>query len=151
MPWFSKTKGNTYATLLHHPFLFGENQRSAQEVARRIPGAVAGEVYAKVNIPSTHHIPLSPALHYLPSASRFPLPHFTLAVLFALSFPISSSLSRLPFPVAFLFACVLDYLLPGRNIIPNCVTSRIPIIMISLVLRLLLLIMMSLVKSILLC
>ena len=28
-----KTEGNTYATLLHHPFLFGENQRSAQEVA----------------------------------------------------------------------------------------------------------------------
>ena len=85
IPWFSKTEGNTYATLLHHPFLFGENQRSAQEVARRISGAVAGEVYAKVNIPSTHHIPLSPALHYLPFASRFPLPHFTLAVLFALS------------------------------------------------------------------
>ena len=26
IPWFSKTKGNTYATLLHHPFLFKENQ-----------------------------------------------------------------------------------------------------------------------------
>ena len=62
-----------------------ENQHSAQEVARRISGAVAGEVYAKVNIPSTHHKPLSPALHYLPFASRFPLPHFTLVVLFALS------------------------------------------------------------------
>ena len=66
-----------------------ENQRSAQEVARRISGAVAGEVYAKVNIPSTHHKPLSPALHYLRFASRFPLPHFTLAVLFALSFPFA--------------------------------------------------------------
>ena len=33
IPWFSKTEGNTYTTLLHHPFLFGENQRSAQEVA----------------------------------------------------------------------------------------------------------------------
>ena len=51
-----------------------EKQRSAQEVARRISGTVAGEVYAKVNIPSTHHKPLSPALHYLPFASRFPLP-----------------------------------------------------------------------------
>ena len=51
-----------------------ENQRSAQEVARRISGAVAGEVYTKVNIPSTHHKPLSPTLHYLPFASRFPLP-----------------------------------------------------------------------------
>ena len=27
IPWFSKTKGNTYATVLHHPFLFKENQR----------------------------------------------------------------------------------------------------------------------------
>ena len=26
IPWFSKTEGNTYATLLHRPFLFGENQ-----------------------------------------------------------------------------------------------------------------------------
>ena len=33
IPWFSKTEGNTYATLLHHPLLFGENQRNAQEVA----------------------------------------------------------------------------------------------------------------------
>ena len=79
-----------------------ENQRSAQEVARRISGAVAGEVYAKVNIPSTHHIPLSPALHYLPFASRFPLPHFTLAVLFALSlYPPSLSLFASFCPLAF--------------------------------------------------
>ena len=33
IPLFSKTEGNTYATLLHHPLLFGEIQRSAQEVA----------------------------------------------------------------------------------------------------------------------
>ena len=77
-----------------------ENQHSAQEVARRISGAVAGEVYAKVSIPSTHHIPLSSALHYLPFASRFPLPHFTLAVLFALllfvfPFALMSYLARL--------------------------------------------------------
>ena len=75
-----------------------ENQRSAQEVARRISGAVAGEVCAKSSqdIPSTHHKLLSLALHYLPFASPFPLPHPTLVVLFALSFPISS-LFRLPF------------------------------------------------------
>ena len=80
-----------------------ENQRSAQEVARRISGAVAGEVYAKVNIPSTHHIPLSPALHYLPFASRFPLPHFTLAFLFALSFSFAffPYVSLFVFPSAF--------------------------------------------------
>ena len=110
IPWFSKTEGNTYATLLHHPLLFGEIQRSAQEVARRISGAVVGEVRASqyltpdnepflaplpgslrkseyTKFPSQ---PLSPALHYLPFASRFPLPHFTLAILFALSFPFAS-------------------------------------------------------------
>ena len=26
IPWFSKTEGSTYTTLLHHPFLFGDNQ-----------------------------------------------------------------------------------------------------------------------------
>ena len=30
IPWFSKTEGNTYATLLHHPFLFEENQHNAK-------------------------------------------------------------------------------------------------------------------------
>ena len=80
-----------------------------KEVARRISGAVAGEVYAKVNIPSTHHIPLSPALHYLSFASRFPLPDFTLAILFALSlYPPSICLFL---PACFLFACVLVCLL----------------------------------------
>ena len=33
IPWFSKTKGNTYATLLHHPFLFKGKSTHAQEVA----------------------------------------------------------------------------------------------------------------------
>ena len=85
-----KTEGNTYATLLHHPLLFGEIQRSAQEVARRISGAVAGEAHAsKSTIPSTHrnpylshyiicHLPLvflsptSPLPFYSPSPFRSP-------------------------------------------------------------------------------
>ena len=55
IPWFSKTEGNTYATLLCHPLLFGEIQRSAQEVARRISGAVAGESAQK----STYQVPIT--------------------------------------------------------------------------------------------
>ena len=55
IPWFSKTEGNTYATLLHHPLLFGEIQRSAQEVARRIFGVVAGESAQK----STYQVPIT--------------------------------------------------------------------------------------------
>jgi len=119
IPWFSKTEGNTYATIAASPFPLQGKPRQAQDVARRISGAVAGEVFAQVK---TYQVPiknLSPShLHYLPFASRFPLPHFTLVVLFALSFPIFS-LSFL----AFLFACVLDYLSPWRKIIPNCVIS----------------------------
>ena len=90
IPWFSKTEGNTYATLLHHPLLFGEIQCSAQEVARRISDAVLGEAHAsKSTIPSTHrnpylshyiicHFPLvflsptSPLPFYLPSLSLYP-------------------------------------------------------------------------------
>ena len=95
-----------------------------QEVARRISGAVAGEIHAKSSqdlisrqlanfwrhcrgdlrssqdIPSTHHKLLSLTLHYLPFASCFPLPHFTFAILFALF--------RSPLFACFLFACVLD-------------------------------------------
>src|SRR3954469_21155356 len=123
-----------------------ENQRSAQEVARRISGVVAGEVYAKVNIPSTHHKPLSPALHYLPFASPFPLPHFTLAVLFALSFLFAS------FSLAFcLLVCSVACLSRWLKIIPNYVTLPIPTIIISLALRLLLLPILNLVKSMLPC
>ena len=33
IPWFSKTEGNTYATLLHHPFLVKGKPTHAQEVA----------------------------------------------------------------------------------------------------------------------
>ena len=69
----------------------------AQDVVRRISGAIAGEVFAQVK---TYQVPItnsSPShLHYFPFASRFPLPHFTLAVLFALSFPFVS-LFCLPF------------------------------------------------------
>ena len=144
--WFSKTEGNTYATIVASPFPLQGKLTQAQDVARRISGAVAGEVFAQVKtyqVPTTNSSP-----SHLPFTSHFPLPHFTLALLFALSFPISSS----PFfACLFLFACVLDYLLPWHKIIPSCVTSRIPTIMISLVLRLLLLMMLSLVKSIPLC
>ena len=107
IPWFAKTEGNTYATLGASPYPLRGKPTQAQEVARRISGAVAGEVFAQVKI---YQVPItnsSPShLHYLPFASHFPLPHFTLAVLFALSFPISSSLST----CLFLFARVLDRL-----------------------------------------
>ena len=102
IPWFSKTEGNTYATIATSPFPLQGKPTQAQDVANRISGTVVGEVFAQVK---TYQVPItnpSPSdLHYFPFASRFPLPHFTLAVLFALSFPISSSLSRALFSLAF--------------------------------------------------
>ena len=118
---------------------------SKKDFVRRCLGGLR-QVKSSQDIPSTHHKLLSLALHYLSFASCFPLPHFTLAILFALSFPISSL-----FSLSFLFACVLDCLLRWHKIIPNCVTSPIPIITISLVRWLLLLMMLSLVKPMLLC
>ena len=82
------------------------SRRSKKDFWRR-----SGEVFAQVK---TYQVPVtnsSPShLHYLPFASRFSLPHFTLAVLFSLSFPISSSLSFALFRFPFPFACLLDYL-----------------------------------------
>ena len=95
IPWFSKTNVNTYATLLHHPFLFkGKPMQCSRGCNKDLWRSCRGGLRSSQDIPSTHHKLISPALHYLPFASRFPFPHFTLAVLFALSFPISSSLFR---------------------------------------------------------
>ena len=132
IPWFSKAEGNTYATLLHHPSSSRENQCSAQEVARRISGAVAGEVCAKSSqdIPSTHHKLLSLALYYLAFASSFPSPPLHLCrfirplFLFA-SFSLASCL----------LVCWIACLSRWLEIIPNYVTLPIPTIMISLALR----------------
>ena len=44
----------------------------------------------------------------MPFASRFPLPHFTLAVLFALSFPISSTPFRSLSSALLLFAAISE-------------------------------------------
>ena len=44
--WFSKTEGNTYATLLHHPFLFKGKPTHAQEVAAAIVYEVFSEAIA---------------------------------------------------------------------------------------------------------
>ena len=94
IPWFSKTEGNNYATLLHHPFLFkGKPTQCSRGSKKNFWLRCRGGSRKQVNHTKYPSQSLSLALHYLPFASRFPLPHFTLAVLFALSFPISSSLS----------------------------------------------------------
>ena len=56
------------------------SRRSKKDYWRRCRGVYAKSQHTKYPSQS-----LSLALHYLPFASYFPLPHFTLAVLFALS------------------------------------------------------------------
>ena len=167
IPWFSKTEVNTYATLLHHPFLFKGKPTHAQEVARRISGAVAGEICAKSSQDLiSRQLAISGAVAgeiYAKSRhTKYPsqtlIPRITLfAICLSFSSPplhpccfIRPLFSNLPsLLLAFSCACVLDCLSLLRKIIPNCVTF--PIKIISLVLLLLLLMMLSLVKSMLLC
>ena len=124
-----KTEGNTYATLLHHPSSSRENQRSAQEVARRIYGTVTGEVYAQVK---TYQVPITNS-----SPSHYIMCHLPLVFLSPTS-PLlfySHSLSHSPlFFACLLCACVLDCLSRWLKIILNCVTFPIPTITISLAL-----------------
>ena len=129
------------------PFRLQGKPTQAQDVARRISGAIVGEVFAEVNTYQVTITNSSPShLHYLPFASRFPLPHFTLAILFALSFPFASFLLA-----SCLLVCWIACLSRWLKIILNCVTSPIPTTMIFLALRLLLLLTLNLVKSMLLC
>ena len=146
IPWFLKTEGNTYATLLHHPFLFKGKPTHAQEVARRISGAVGGESTHKsrhTKYPSQTHLPRitlfaiclsfsSPPLH----PCRFIRPLFSVHL-----FSLASCL----------LVCWIACLSRWLKIILNCVTFPIPTTMILLALRLLLLPMLNLVKLMTLC
>ena len=125
IPWFSKTEGNTYATLLHHPFLFKGKPTHAQEVARRISGAVAGE--------STHKS------RHTKYPSQTLIPRITLfAICLSFSSPplhlyrfIRPLFFRLLFFACFLCACVLDCLSRWLKTILNCVSFPIPTTMFS--------------------
>ena len=132
--------------LLHHPFLFKENQRKLKTSQEGFLAPLPGRSSLKsrhTKYPSQTHLPCITLFTIFLSFSSPPLhPYHFIRPLF----PNLLSLS-----LAFLFACVLDYLSLWRKIIPNCVISPIPIIMISLALQLLLLMMFNLVKSILLC
>ena len=105
IPWFSKTEGNTYATLLHHPFLFGENQRSAKRGSkkdfwRRCRGGLRKSQHTKY--PShtlISRITLFAICLSFSSPANSPLPFY------------SPSFSVRLFFACFLFACVLDCLL----------------------------------------
>ena len=148
IPWFSKTEGNTYATLLHHPFLFkGKPTQCSRGSKKDFWRHCRGDLRQV----KTYQVPIitlilritlfpiclsfsSPPLHpcrfirppfLLPSfsvpllfsnfpllhVSCFPLPHFTLAVLFALFsfhplFPFPSSFPVCLFCLFLVCLCV---------------------------------------------
>ena len=131
IPWFSKTEGNTYATLLHHPFLFKGKPTHAQEVARRISGAVAGEAYAKSSqdliarqraISGAFAGESTCKSRHTKYPSQTLLPRITLFAIrlsfspppllkrFSKTFAFSSPLFRSSLFACFLCACVLDRL-----------------------------------------
>ena len=99
-----KTEGNTYATLAASPSPLRGKPTLAQDIASRISGAVAGEVFAQVK---TYQVPItnpSPShLHYLPLVFLSPTS--------PLSFYSPSLFSVRLFFARFLFARVLDCLL----------------------------------------
>ena len=56
IPWFSKTEGNTYATLPHHPFLFkGKTNACSRGSKKDFWHRCWGGLRSSQDIPSTHH------------------------------------------------------------------------------------------------
>ena len=125
-----KNRGKYLRYFVASPFpLQGKTNTCSRGSKKDFWRCCRGDLRSSQDIPSTHHKLFSPALHYLSFASRFPLPHFTLAILFALSFPFAS------FSLAFcLLVCWIACLSRWLKMLPNCVISPIPIIMISLAL-----------------
>ena len=100
IPWFSKTEGNTYATIAASHFPIQGKPTQAQDVAIRISGAVAGEVFAQVK---TYQVPITNS-----SPSHYIICHLPLAFLSPTS-PLpfySPSLSQSPLFSACLFVCL---------------------------------------------
>ena len=105
--WFSKTEGNTYATIAASPSPLWGKPTQAQDVARRISGAVVGEVFAQVktyqvpitNSSPSHYIICHFPLVFLSPTSPLPFysPSFSVRLFFAcfvvVASPLSTSLS----------------------------------------------------------
>ena len=111
IPWFSKLR--EILTLLCCITLSSSRKKPthAQEVARRISGTVAGEIYAQVKtyqVPITNSSPSHYIICHLPLvflSPTSPLPFYSP------SLSILPLFLYLPLFARLLFACVLDFLL----------------------------------------
>ena len=101
IPWFSKTEGNTYATIAASPFPLQGKRMQAQDVARRMSGAVAGEAFAQVKtyqVPITNSYPSHYIIFHLPLvflSPTSPLPFYSPFFCSSFSFSLMSYLARL--------------------------------------------------------
>ena len=119
IPWFSKTEGNTYATLLHHPFLFKGKPTQAQEIARRISGIVAREIFIKSSHTKYPSQTLLPCITLFSIRLSFSSP--PLLKRFSKTFASSLTSSRMSFCLCFhvpsicLHLCLLKIYLYGST------------------------------------
>ena len=151
IPWFSKTEGNTYATLLHHPFLFKGKptqclRGSKKDFRRRCREDLRQDKTYQVptinSSPSHYIICHSPLIFLSPTSKTIFEKHCLFFALFR------SSLFD-----CFLCVCVLDCLRDtmAQDNTKLCDFSYIPTTTIFLALRLLLLPILNLAKLMLLC
>src|ERR671919_2540073 len=83
MPWFSKTEGNTYATLLHHPFLFKGKPTQCSRGSKKDFWCRCRGVYAQVKtyqVPITNSYPSHYIICHLPLvflSPTSPLPFYS--------------------------------------------------------------------------
>ena len=123
IPWFSKTEGSTYATLLHHPFLFKEKPTQCSRGSKKdlwrccrggwaISGTVLGESTQKstYQVPVTNSYPSHYIIFHLPLvflSPTSPLPFYSPS----LSLSILPLFLYLPLFVRLLFVCLCVSLL----------------------------------------
>ena len=83
IPWFSITEGNTYATLLHHPFLFKGKPAQCSRGSKKHFWRCCRGVYAQVKtyqVPITNSYPSHYIICHLPLvflSPTSPLPFYS--------------------------------------------------------------------------
>ena len=147
IPWFSKTEGNTYLALLHHPFLLkGKPTQCSRGSKKDFWHRCRGDLrqVKTYQVPITNSYPSHYIICHLPLvflSPTSPLPFYSPSLFLFASFSLAYCL----------LVCWIACLSRWLKTILNCVALPIPTTMIFLALRLLLLLMLNLVKLMLLC
>ena len=111
IPWFSKTEGNTYDALLHHPFFFKGKPTQCSRGSKKDFWRRCREIYAQVKtyqVPITNSYPSHYIICHLPLvflSPTSPLPFYS----------PSFSVHLFPYVSFFVFPCAF-YLL-AKNLL----------------------------------